>query len=124
MFILQEKFSHRILKSYRSYVKILSEFKYMYFNSGRNILWDFFLIRKESFSDNNQFDIFVLVINPRDRLDASIIKVVQTLPAIIYLVYNLTFFWKLHRIELPLLPLAQSYNDLSDELYFYSTASI
>lgn len=64
----------------------------MYFNSGRNILWDFFLIRKESFSDNNQFDIFALVINPRDRLDASIIKVVQTLPAIIYLVYNLTFF--------------------------------
>lgn len=61
----------------------------MYFNSGRNILWDFFLIRKESFSDNNQFDIFVLVINPRDRLDASIIKV--TLPAIIYLVYNLYF---------------------------------
>lgn len=96
----------------------------MYFNSGRNILWDFFLIRKESFSYNNKFDISVLVINPRDRLDASIIKVVQTLPAIIYLVYNLTFFWKLHRIELPLLPLAQSYNDLSDELYFYSTASI
>lgn len=103
---------------------MLKLYRNLKFNSGRNILWDFFLIRKESFSDNNQFDIFVLVINPRDRLDASIIKVVQTLPAIIYLVYNLTFFGKLHRIELPPLPLAQSYNDLSDELYFYSTASI